>query len=543
MERLQAQKRQLHQRAVQLRRQAAAVGAAIRANLRAQAALTARLARDRVRIRVLARAVARACGAAPQSVACQDARRALAAVQADLAATQQALAAKQAQLQPLKRQVVALTREAAQLRRQAAALSRQAAQLARQAAPLLRQARALAAQGAALQRQARALAAQATALRRQADQLAAKGASLQQQAAALQAQADSLKKQQQQAQDEKKQTEQMKQELTDELTKAGGDDRGTDPRLVKLQDALATPANVQLVSPPAINKSGDAATFNAIPKTRPADPKTADLVAEMRTSVIPAATGEGGITAYVGGVTAANVDLASKISSKLAELILVVLALSIVLLLLAFRSLLIPVQAAVTNLLCVGAAFGVLVAAFQWGWGLDLVGLSTPYGTVPIASYVPLMMFAALFGLSMDYEVFLVSQIAQHHAAGESPRQAVRSGVASSAKVIAAAAIIMISVFGSFILNGDPTIKQFGVGLSVAVLLASAMVLSLAPAMLTLFGRAVWWLPRWLSELLPHVDIEGEAEPPAPEPAAQEPAAPRQGPGPAPGSATPDPRV
>jgi len=146
-------------------------------------------------------------------------------------------------------------------------------------------------------------------------------------------------------------------------------------------------------------------TFNAIPKTRPADPSTADLVAEMRTSVIPAATSKGGITGYVGGVTAANVDLASKISSKLAELILVVLALSIVLLLIAFRSLLIPVQAAVTNLLWVGAAFGVLVAAFQWGWGLELVGSRTPYGTVPIASYVPLMMFAALFGLSMDYEV------------------------------------------------------------------------------------------------------------------------------------------
>ena len=535
VERLQAQKRQLHQRAVQLRRQAVALQAAIRANLRAQAALTARVGRDRIRIRALTRAVARACGAAPQSVACQEARRALAAVQADLAATQQALAAKKAQLQPLKRQVVVLAREAAQLRRQAAALSRQAAQLARQAAPLLRQARALAAQGAALQRQANALSAQGAALRRQADQLAAQGASLQQQAAALQAKADSLKQQQQQAEAEKKQTEQMKQELTDELTKAGGDDRGTDPRLVKLQDALATPANVQLVSPPAINKSGDAVTFNAIPKTRPADPKTADLVTEMRTSVIPAATSEGGITAYVGGVTAANVDLASKISSKLAELILVVLALSIVLLLIAFRSLLIPVQAAVTNLLCVGAAFGVLVAAFQWGWGLDLVGLSTPYGTVPIASYVPLMMFAALFGLSMDYEVFLVSQIAQHHAAGESPRQAVRSGVASSAKVIAAAAIIMISVFGSFILNGDPTIKQFGVGLSVAVLLASAMVLSLAPAMLTLFGSAVWWLPRWLSKLLPHVDIEGEAEPPAPEPAPPEPPAQRQRPGPAPG--------
>ena len=149
----------------------------------------------------------------------------------------------------------------------------------------------------------------------------------------------------------------------------------------------------------------------------------------------------------------------------------------------ALRSLLIPVQAAVTNLLCVGAAFGLLVATFQWGWGLGLIGLDTPYGTVPIASCVPLMMFAALFGLSMDYEVFLVSQVAQHHAAGGPPRRAVRSGLAASAKVIAAAAIIMISVFGSFILNGDPAIKQFGVGLSVAVLLAAAMVLSLAPTL------------------------------------------------------------
>jgi uncharacterized membrane protein YdfJ with MMPL/SSD domain len=253
-----------------------------------------------------------------------------------------------------------------------------------------------------------------------------------------------------------------------------------------------------------------------IPTTRPADPRTADLVTQVRTSVIPPATGDG-VTAYVGGVTAANVDLASKISSQLVELILVVLALSM-LLLIAFRSLLIPVQAAVTNLLCVGAAFGVLVATFQWGWGLHLVGLSTPYGSVPIASYVPLMMFAALFGLSMDYEVFLVSQVAQHHAAGESPRRAVRSGVAASAKVIAAAAIIMISVFGSFVLDGDPTIKQFGVGLSVAVL-AAAMVLSLAPAMLTLLGGATWWLPGWLARVLPHLDIEAEPGPPTAEPA------------------------
>ncbi len=190
-----------------------------------------------------------------------------------------------------------------------------------------------------------------------------------------------------------------------------------------------------------------------------------------------------------------------------------VLALSFLLLMIAFRSLLIPLQAAITNLLCVGAAFGVLTATFQWGWGLHLVGLDSTYGTVPIASYVPLMMFAALFGLSMDYEVFLVSQIAAHHAAGEDARQAVRSGLAASAKVIAAAATIMIAVFGSFILNADPTIKQFGVGLSVAVLLAGTMTLLLAPALLDLFGRWTWALPRWLGKVLPRIDIEGEGVP------------------------------
>ena len=255
-----------------------------------------------------------------------------------------------------------------------------------------------------------------------------------------------------------------------------------------------------------------------IPTTRPAATATADLVTQLRTSVIPPATrdpgyGHSAITAYVGGITAGNVDLAAKISSKLLEVIAVVLALSFVLLMIAFRSLLIPLQAAITNLLCVGAAFGVLTACFQWGWGLNLIGLPSPYGTVPIASYVPLLMFAALFGLSMDYEVFLVSHIAQHHDAGEEPRQAVRSGLAAAAKVICPAAIIMIAVFASFILNADPTVKQFGVGLSVAVLLAGTMTLLLAPALLSMFGRWTWALPRWLAKVLPHLDIEGERAP------------------------------
>ena len=168
---------------------------------------------------------------------------------------------------------------------------------------------------------------------------------------------------------------------------------------------------------------------------------------------------------------------------------MVVLVLSMLVLLLAFRSLAVPLQAAVTNVLCVAAAFGVMTALFQWGWGIDLLHIDTSRDTVPIASYVPLMMFAVLFGLSMDYQVFLLSQVDQHRVAGEGDAAAVRSGLAVAAKVITAAALIMIFVFGSFILNGDPTVKQFGVGLAVAVALAASMVLLLAPAVLVLMGR------------------------------------------------------
>ena len=192
-------------------------------------------------------------------------------------------------------------------------------------------------------------------------------------------------------------------------------------------------------------------------------------------------------------------------------MILTVLALSFLLLLIAFRSLLVPVQAAVMNLLSVGAAFGILTAAFQWGWAIPFIGIDAPYGTVPVASYVPLMMFAALFGLSMDYEVFLISHVQGAHLGGADARTAVRRGLAESAKVIVAAAAIMIAVFGSFILNGDPTIKQFGVGLASAVFLAALMVVVFAPALLVLFGETAWKLPRFLDRILPHLDLEGHA--------------------------------
>jgi len=203
-------------------------------------------------------------------------------------------------------------------------------------------------------------------------------------------------------------------------------------------------------------------------------------------------------------------DLAALISNRLPLVIGAVLAFSFVVLLLAFRSVLVPLKAILCNLLAVGAAFGVLTVVFQWGWGLSLVGLANPYGTVPIASYVPLLMFAVLFGMSTDYEVFLLSQIFQAHAAGQGSHEAVRSGVGTSARVITAAALIMITVFASFILNIDPVIKQFGVGLSIAILLDATIVrMVIVPATMVLLGDWNWWLPRWL-RWLPRVDVPEE---------------------------------
>ncbi|HTA35702.1 MAG TPA: MMPL family transporter, partial [Solirubrobacteraceae bacterium] len=211
--------------------------------------------------------------------------------------------------------------------------------------------------------------------------------------------------------------------------------------------------------------------------------------------------------ADVGGSTAGYIDLASRISEKLPLQILVVIALSFLLLILAFRTAIIPAQAAVMNLLSIGAAYGVLTAVFQYGWLSGLIGLSGP---VPIVSYVPLFMFAVLFGLSMDYEVFLVSQIEEHVHAGEDNKSSVVSGLVTSARVITAAAAIMVFVFGSFVLNGDPTIKQFGIGLAIAVVLDATVVRCLlVPALMLLMGKVNWWLPKWLERLVPHVSIEG----------------------------------
>jgi RND superfamily putative drug exporter len=286
-----------------------------------------------------------------------------------------------------------------------------------------------------------------------------------------------------------------------------GDPRAQDPRLQTLQHDVATTPGVAAVTPIQVSSTGTTAYFNAIATTGPAEKATEELVERLRSNTIPKAEQGTDLQADVGGSTAGFVDLAARISEKLPLQILVVIALSFVLLILAFRTVVIPAQAAVMNLLSIAAAYGVLTAIFQYGWLSGVIGLEGP---VPVVSYVPLFMFAVLFGLSMDYEVFLVSQIEEHVNSGQDNRESVVSGLVTSARVITSAAFIMVFVFGSFVLNGDPTIKQFGVGLAVAVILDATVVRCLlVPALMLLMGRVNWWMPGWLGRVVPHTSIEG----------------------------------
>ena len=281
----------------------------------------------------------------------------------------------------------------------------------------------------------------------------------------------------------------------------------SDPRLATLQKDVTATTGVAGVSPMQLDQAGTTAYFNAISKAGPAEKQTTDLVSTLRKSTIPSAEKGTNMRAYVGGSTAAYDDLATKIAAKLPLQIAVVIALSFLLLILAFRTVVVPPQAAVMNLLSIGASYGVLTAIFQYGWLSGAIGLN---GAVPIVSYVPLFMFAILFGLSMDYEVFLVSQIQEHVHAGEDNKSSVVSGLVTSARVITAAALIMVFVFGSFVLNGDPTIKQFGIGLAVAVILDATVVRCLlVPALMVMIGDRNWYMPRWVDKLTPRISIEG----------------------------------
>jgi RND superfamily putative drug exporter len=282
----------------------------------------------------------------------------------------------------------------------------------------------------------------------------------------------------------------------------------SDPRLQSLRKDIAKQPGVKSVTQPLVNGSGDAAVLNAQPTTSPSARATEDLIKHLRDSTIPAATKGQGMTAEVGGTTAAYVDLAEKISSHLVEVIGIVVGLSFILLLLAFRSVVVPLKAAAMNLVSIGAAYGVVVFVIQEGHGAKLIGLD--YG-IPIVSYVPLLMFAILFGLSMDYEVFLVSRIKEAYVETSDNHRSVVLGLARTGKVITSAALIMVCVFGSFLFNGDPTVKEFGLGLAVAVAVDSTIVRCLlVPAAMILMRQANWWFPSWLGRAVPELGIEGQ---------------------------------
>jgi RND superfamily putative drug exporter len=282
----------------------------------------------------------------------------------------------------------------------------------------------------------------------------------------------------------------------------------TDPRLQDLKKDIGKTAGVKKVTEPLVNSKGTAAVLSVTPTTAPSDRATADLVERLRDDTIPKATQGKSMSVDVGGTTAGYVDLAAEISSRLIITIAVVVALSFLLLMLAFRSIVIPLTAGLMNLVSIGAAFGVVTAVFEKGWGASLVGLD---GEVPIVSFVPLMMFAILFGLSMDYEVFLMTHIREAWQHTRDNRLAVVTGVGTTGRVITSAALIMVSVFFAFIINGDPTVKQFGVGMGVAVAVDATLVRCLlVPAVMVLAGRANWWFPRILDRTVPNFSIEGE---------------------------------
>ncbi|MGH2959058.1 MAG: MMPL family transporter, partial [Solirubrobacterales bacterium] len=301
--------------------------------------------------------------------------------------------------------------------------------------------------------------------------------------------------------------DQQKQQQQLEQQQKLYESKSSDPRLQHLKSDMEKADDVKSVSQPSVNDSGSAAVYQVISDSAPSDEATANLVTDLRDSVLPKATKGNDETAYVGGSTAGYIDLAAQISSKLPLVIAVVLIVSFFLLMLAFRSILVPLKAVAMNLLSIGAAFGVVTYVFTHDWSSQLVGLDGP---VPIVSFVPLMMFAILFGLSMDYEVFLMTHVREEFIATGDAHRAVVNGLAGTARVITSAALIMVSVFCAFVLSGDPNIKQFGVGMAAAVLIDATVVrCALVPGLMKLLGPRAWSLPRWLDRILPHFSIEG----------------------------------
>ncbi len=284
----------------------------------------------------------------------------------------------------------------------------------------------------------------------------------------------------------------------------------TQAQLASLQKAVAGTPGIAAVPPATVSKDGEMATIFAIPTTAPQDAKTSGLLDRLRDDVIPAATAGTPLKVYVGGNTAAFEDVTDKVSGRLPVFISVVIGLSVLLLVMAFRSLWIPLVSAVFNLLSVAAAYGVVVAVFQEGFGASLIGVDSG---IPIISFLPVMLFAILFGLSMDYNVFLLSRIHEAYNEGDGPRESVIHGMGRIGKTVVFAGLIMAGVFLSFVTGPDFIGKMFGLGLGLAILIDVLIVrMVVAPAVVTLLGHRAWGLPARLDRVLPNISLEGNED-------------------------------
>jgi len=259
---------------------------------------------------------------------------------------------------------------------------------------------------------------------------------------------------------------------------------------------------------PIPSEGGEAIQMIVIPETGPQEAETAELVRTLRAEVIPGAVGDAELDVLVTGSVAASIDFSDYLGARLPVFFFAVLGLSFLLLMMVFRSLLVPLKAVIMNLLSIGGAYGIVVIVFQWGWGVSLLGT----GNGPIEPFLPMMLFAIVFGLSMDYEVFLLSRVKEEYDRSGDPVNSVADGLAATARVITAAAAIMIVVFGSFVLEDARVIKMFGLGLASAVFLDATLVrMLLVPATMELLGAKNWWLPKWLDRILPNLNVEGDA--------------------------------
>lgn len=299
-------------------------------------------------------------------------------------------------------------------------------------------------------------------------------------------------------------------------------DPSGDPGVLdRLVGAVAADPGIASVVPTHIDRATGIATLVVFPTTSPQDKATADTIARLRTDVLPTAIGHGPARAHVGGAAASLSDVGQRTSQRLPVLVAAVLAMSFLLLMLVFRSILVPLKAVLLNLLSIGAAYGIMVAVFQWGWGGALIGLEA---TVPIVSFIPMFLFAILFGLSMDYEVFLLSRVREEYLRTGDNGTAIVEGVSGTARIITSAALIMVAVSLSFAVAEDPSTKMFGLGLATAIFIDATVVrMVLVPATMTLLGRTNWWLPRWLDRMLPRGpvgtdDTEAESTGEAPRP-------------------------